>query len=114
MKNVLDYAEDLRSDQRPYLDGVPAGLIVCAGGCQAAGQTLATLQAIVHALCGWPTPLGVTLNATSRLFDEAGRCLDPVSEMQLDSVGRQVLEFIQFRVRAAQAPVGAWTSVVEV
>jgi len=111
LKNALDYAEDLRADQRAYLDGVPVGLIVCASGWQAAGQTLATLRSIVHALRGWPTPLGVTLNTTDRLFDEAGNCLDSASEMQLQIVGRQVLEFIHVRT---QAPAAIRTSAAQV
>jgi FMN reductase len=110
VKNALDYAEDLKSDRRPYLDGVPVGLIVCAGGWQAAGQTLATLRSIVHALRGWPTPLGVTLNTTSRLFDETGNCIDQASETQLEAVGRQVVEFTRLR---APASAGAPKSHVE-
>jgi FMN reductase len=71
-------------------------LIVCAGGWQAAGQTLATLRSIVHALRGWPTPLGVSLNTTSRLFDDTENCIDP-SEPLLEAVGRQVVEFTRLR-----------------
>ena len=41
MKNVLDYTEDLSSDTRVYFDGLAVGCIACAGGWQAAGQTLA-------------------------------------------------------------------------
>ena len=40
MKNALDYAEDLRDQERVYFDGVAVGLVACAGGWQAAGQTL--------------------------------------------------------------------------
>ncbi|WP_164076638.1 NADPH-dependent FMN reductase, partial [Stenotrophomonas maltophilia] len=42
VKNALDYTEDLRTDERVYFDGLAVGLIVCAGGWQAGGQTLAT------------------------------------------------------------------------
>ena len=61
VKNGLDGLEDLRDDVRPYLDGRAVGLIVAADGAQAAGATLSTLRNIVHALRGWPTPLGVVL-----------------------------------------------------
>ena len=61
VKNALDGLEDLRDDTRPYLDGRAVGLIVTADGAQAGGSTLAALRAIVHALRGWPTPLGVVL-----------------------------------------------------
>lgn len=93
IKNALDYAEDLRTDRRVYFDGIAVGCIACAAGWQAAGHTLATLRSIAHALRGWPTPLGVALNTSSRLFDETGACLDPAAKGQLDAVGRQVVEF---------------------
>ena len=62
VKNALDGLEDLRADARPYLDGRAVGLIVTADGPQAGASTLAALRSIVHALRGWPTPLGVSLN----------------------------------------------------
>lgn len=97
VKNALDYAEELRSDERVYFDGLAVGLIACAGGWQAAGQTLTTLRAIAHALRGWPTPIGAALNTSVRLFDEAGECLDLSSKFQLETVGRQVVEFSRMR-----------------
>jgi FMN reductase len=97
MKNALDYVEDLRDEGRVYFDGVAVGLIVCAGGWQAAGQTLATLRGIVHALRGWPTPLGAAINTSSPVFDEAGTCIELSTKMQLETVGRQVVEFARMR-----------------
>jgi FMN reductase len=64
IKNALDHLEDLRDDERPYLDGRAVGCIVCAAGWQATATTLAALRSTVHALRGWPTPLGVTINST--------------------------------------------------
>jgi FMN reductase len=97
MKNALDYVEDLRTDERVYFDGLAVGLIACAGGWQAAVQTLAALRSIVHALRGWPTPLGAALNISVKLFDEHGDCLDLSSKLQLETVGRQVVEFARMR-----------------
>jgi FMN reductase len=99
VKNALDYAEDLRGDERVYFDGIAVGLIACAGGWQAAGQTLTTLRAIAHALRGWPTPLGAALNTSMKLFDEDGSCLDLSSKFQLETVGRQVVQFSRMRSR---------------
>lgn len=93
IKNALDYTEDLRGDARVYLDGMAIGLIVCAGGWQGAGQTLGALRGIVHALRGWPTPLGATLNTSTPLFSESGECTDLSSRFQLEEVGRQVAGF---------------------
>jgi FMN reductase len=97
MKNALDYAEDLRDAERVYFDGVAVGLVACAGGWQAAGQTLAALRSVAHALRGWPTPLGATLNTATKLFDEQGQCLDLSANFQLETVGQQVVQFSRMR-----------------
>ena len=98
VKNALDYTEDLRTDSRVYFDGLAVGCIACAGGWQAAGQTLAALRSIAHALRGWPTPLGAMLNTTSKMFDAEGNCLDLSAKFQLETVGRQVVQFARMRM----------------
>lgn len=95
VKNALDLLEDLREDKRSYLDGRAVGCIVAAGGWQAAVTTLESLRAVVHALRGWPTPFGATLNTTEKIFDAAGACTDQKVSSQLITVGRQVVEFAQ-------------------
>lgn len=97
LKNALDYTEDLSGDARVYFDGLAIGLIVCAAGWQAAGQTLSALRGIAHALRGWPTPLGAALNTSTPLFDANGECLDLSSKFQLEVVGHQVAEFARMR-----------------
>ena len=86
VKNALDLFEDLRDDRRCYLDGRAVGCIITANGWQTIGTALTALRSIVHALRGWPTPLGAGLNSADRTFDEAAL-------MQLATVGRQVVEF---------------------
>ncbi|HXJ16123.1 MAG TPA: NAD(P)H-dependent oxidoreductase [Candidatus Polarisedimenticolia bacterium] len=93
VKNALDLLEDLREDKRSYLDDRAVGCIVTAAGWQAAVTTLESLRAIVHALRGWPTPFGATLNTTEKIFDFSGTCTDPKVTKQLVTVGRQVVEF---------------------
>jgi len=68
VKNALDYLEELREDERPYLDGRAVGLIAVARGWQAAVSTLSTLRQVAHALRGWPTPLGLAINSTATRF----------------------------------------------
>ncbi len=68
VKNALDYTEDMRGDEAVYLDGRVVGCITCAYGPQAAGTTLVALRSIVHALRGWPTPLGVGITARHAVF----------------------------------------------
>ncbi|TVR06240.1 MAG: NADPH-dependent oxidoreductase [Salinarimonadaceae bacterium] len=104
IKNALDYTEDLREDPRVYLDGVAVGLIACAGGWQAGAQTLATLRGIVHALRGWPTPMGASINTSTGVFDESGACVDLGTTMQLRTVGEQVVEFARMRGMLAAPP----------
>ncbi len=89
VKNALDYLEDLASDDRPYLDGRAVGLIATAYGDQATMSTLLTLRSIVHALRGWPTPMGATVKVYDGLFSPDGECLEDRARMQLELVGRQ-------------------------
>ncbi len=108
IKNVLDYVEDLRSGDRVYLDGLAVGCIAVAYGWQATVSTLHNLRVAVHALRGWPTPLGATINASGEVFNEDGiSCCDDSAQFQLDMVGQQVVEFAQQRRSAGR------TSVVE-
>ena len=104
VKNVLDYAEDLRDDARPYLTDVSFGCIAVAHGWQASVSTLHTLRTCAHALRAWPTPLGVALNAKTPLYEPAtGEWTDAASREQLQTVGRQVVEFAAARI-TARAP----------
>jgi FMN reductase len=92
LKNALDYTEELRDRQTPYLDGKAVGCIACAHGWQAGVTTLVGLRSVVHALRGWPTPLGVAINSTPSA--EAGDVLDSERVLsQLETVARQVVEF---------------------
>jgi FMN reductase len=92
IKNALDYLEELRDDDRPYLEGRPVGCIACASGWQATTTTLMSLRSVVHALRGWPTPLGVAINSLAAPFGSDGTIPEPVNE-QLEILGRQVAEF---------------------
>jgi FMN reductase len=100
IKNALDYIEDLRDSTPPYLDGRAVGCIACALGWQAAGTTLVAMRSIVHALRGWPTPMGAAINTASPLFDDDGGCADQTAKFQLELIGRQVVEFARMRVGA--------------
>ncbi len=102
IKNALDYVEDLRSEERVYIDGIAVGCIACAYGWQAAAGTLSALRSIVHALRGWPTPLGVAINSSEPVFAE-GNCIDISVARQLKIVGEQVVEFAYMRQAVAQS-----------
>jgi FMN reductase len=93
VKNALDYVEDLRADPRPYLDGRAVGCVAMALGWQATVTTLTALRAIVHALRGWPTPLGAALNSAEVSFDDHGVPSDPAVARTLRTIGEQVVQF---------------------
>jgi FMN reductase len=112
IKNAIDLLEDLRSDERPYLDGRAVGCVVVGAGWQGPGATLTSVRTIVHALRGWPTPLGVTLNSSERLFDNNGAALNPKTLEQLQTLTAQVVEFCErFTVRRSHTSSLARQSV---
>lgn len=93
VKNAIDLLEDLREDERPYLEGRAVGCIVTGEGGQGSAAALSALRNCVHALRGWPTPLGVDLNTKTPVFSSTATCLDPQADEQLAILGRQVVEF---------------------
>ena len=94
VKNALDLLEDLRGDARPYLEGRAVGLVVTAAGWQAGGVVLSALRDVVHALRGWPTPLGVSLNsAAAPLFDAEGGATEAATGASLDMLASQLIGF---------------------
>jgi FMN reductase len=60
---------------------------------------LGALRDIVHALRGWPTPLGAAINTAEKVFDDDGNCLAPRIGQMLDMIAGEVIGFAQVRVR---------------
>ena len=102
VKNAVDFTEDLRTDERVYLQGRAVGCIVCAEGPQAMGSTLASLRAIVHSLRGWPTPFGAALNSTTRPFGAESQAADPVALKACETVAEEVVAFARMMLAARQ------------
>jgi FMN reductase len=94
VKNALDHLELLRSDARPYLDGRAVGVIVAASGWQACGTALVSVRSAIHALRGWPTPLGVTVNSAEQTPDE------PRVDGALAILARQLVDFAGWQAAA--------------
>jgi FMN reductase len=105
VKNAIDFLEEMAGDARPYLDGLPVGLVATAYGWQASVNTLHALRTIVHALRGWPTPLGAAVNSAGGLFQADGKP-DPAVARQLDMVGEQVASFAAMVKRHKAKPAG--------
>jgi FMN reductase len=93
VKNALDYTEDMRDDPQPYFEGRAVGCVVTAAGWQATVTTLNALRGVIHALRGWPTPLGVAINTSQPVFGSNGICLDDHVEEQLQLMTRQIVSF---------------------
>jgi FMN reductase len=91
LKNAIDYAEDLRADNPPYLEGRAVGCIACAQGAQALGSTLANMRSVVHALRGWNTPYSATLNTAENPFNE--RDVPHAITRVIEIMTRQVVDF---------------------
>ena len=99
IKNALDSLEGLRDDPRPYFEGRAVGCLVTADGWQAGGTTLSAMRTTIHALRGWPTPLGVAFNPSAApLFDDAGDLAQARDQAQIDMIAGQVVDFARMRV----------------
>ena len=94
VKNAIDLLEDLRADARPYFDRRPVGLIVSAAGWQATGVTLGALRGIVHAMRGWPTPLGIAVNSVAQKpFTPDGTMNDNEIAGAIEAQAHQIMAF---------------------
>jgi len=103
IKNAIDYIEEMRADDRVYLDGRAVGLIACGYGYQGPGPVLNQLRQTAHALRGWPTPLGVGINTLVVKFKD-GECSEPAIAKQIEVMARQVVEFATHRIGGLSAP----------
>lgn len=111
VKNALDYTEDMSRDPQPYLDGRAVGLIVCGNGWQSTGVVLSAFRSIVHALRGWPTPMGVAINTAVERFDETGAGMSEQSARQTAIMVGQVVEFAKLRALLADVERGSRSAV---
>lgn len=94
VKNALDLLEDLRTDTRVYFDDRPVGLIVSAAGWQGTGVTLSALRDMVHAMRGWPTPIGVAVNTLAGpVFAEDGGIADAQVAGAITAQAGQIMRF---------------------
>jgi FMN reductase len=100
LKNVLDYLQGLAADPEPYIHNKAVGCIVSAAGWQAGATVLASVRSTVHALRGWPTPLGVVINSALAPFGPGGEVVDPKVDEQLTILANQVVTFGRARMGA--------------
>jgi FMN reductase len=102
VKNAIDHLELLRDDARPYLDGRAVGVIVAAAGWQACGTALVSVRSAIHALRGWPTPFGVTVNSAEPHLAADGSFDERVTGA-LRLLATELTDFAAWRAGAALA-----------
>jgi len=89
-KNALDWLHALGSREPPYLHDEVIGLISAAGGTQGL-QAINTMEFAVRALRGWAVPLVIPVASAFRAFDSEGQITDEGVELQLRTLGAEVV-----------------------
>ena len=90
LKNALDWLHLLGGREPPYLHDKVIGLISTAGGTQGL-QAINTMEFSVRALRGWAVPYVVPVASASRVFDDDGQIQDEAVELQLRTLGGEVV-----------------------
>ena len=90
LKNALDWLHVLGRRDPPYLHDKVIGLISAAGGTQGL-QAINTMEFAVRALRGWAVPYVVPVASAARVFDSEGRIQDQAIELQLKTLGSEVV-----------------------
>ena len=89
-KNALDWLHVLGSRDPPYLHDTVVGLISAAGGTQGL-QAIITMEFASRALRAWAVPYVVPVATAARVFDPDGSVRDEGIEVQLQTLGREVV-----------------------
>ena len=89
-KNSLDWLHVLGNREPPFLHDKVIGLISTAGGTQGL-QAVNTMEFSARALRGWAVPYAVPVAGAARVFDRDGRLTDPTIELQLRTLGEEVV-----------------------
>ena len=90
LKNALDWLHVLGERHPPYLHDKVIGMISAAGGTQGL-QAINTMEFAVRALRGWAVPYVVPVASAARVFDSEGRIRDQAIELQLKTLGSEVV-----------------------
>jgi FMN reductase len=93
-KNALDWLHGLGRRDPPYLHDTVIGLVSAAGGTQAL-QAINTMEFSVRALRAWAVPYVVPVSSAAAAFDEQGAVRDAAVELQLTTLGAEVVRVAQ-------------------
>ena len=89
-KNALDWLHALGAREPPFLHDEVVGLISAAGGTQGL-QAINTMEFATRALRAWDVPYVVPVATAARVFDADGRVQDAAVELQLRTLGAEVV-----------------------
>jgi FMN reductase len=89
-KNALDWLHVLGAREPAFLHDEVIGLISAAGGTHGL-QAINTMEFATRALRGWAVPYVVPVPTAARVFDQEGRVQDAAIELQLRSLGAEVV-----------------------
>lgn len=93
-KNAIDWLHLLGSREPPYLHDKVVGLISTAGGTQGL-QVINTMDYSARALRAWAVPYVVPVSGAIRAFDDAGAIQDETIELQLRTLGAEVVRIAE-------------------
>jgi FMN reductase len=89
-KNALDWLHLLGGRDPAYLHDKVVGLISAAGGTHGL-QAVNTMEFSIRALRAWAVPYVVPVPSAARVFDQDGAVSDPGVELQLRTLGSEVV-----------------------
>jgi FMN reductase len=89
-KNALDWLHALGAREPAFLHDEVIGLISAAGGTHGL-QAINTMEFATRALRGWAVPYVVPVPVAARVFDRDGEVQDAAIELQLRSLGAEVV-----------------------
>ena len=93
-KNALDWLHMLGAREPAFLHDEVIGLISAAGGTQGL-QAINTMEFATRALRAWAVPYVVPVPGAARVFDQDGRVQDAGIELQLKTLGAEVVRVAQ-------------------
>src|SRR5690349_20959727 len=89
-KNALDWLHELGTREPQFLHDKVVGLISAAGGTQGL-QAINTMEFATRALRAWAVPYVVPVASAFRVFDPDGSVRDESVEVQLQTLGQEVV-----------------------
>lgn len=91
VKNMLDYLELLKFDQRPRLEGKVVGLLTVQEGTSGTSMnTLTTMLLASRAMRAWVAPTMIAVPGSRAAFDAQGQPTDETLKSRLYALGQEV------------------------